>query len=346
MRFFLILSLSIYLISCQENDLDDATQNQIWTIDTEYLRRGCYDGRDCIPSLETPDRSAVGGSSLSFLSDDDLIVGIWDGFQYVAYPHSILDWHEIINEDGYTISYCPLTGSAIHITTESEFGVSGLLYNSNLIMYDRATNSYWPQMLLRSASGSSSGSQLHLNNLVETSWGNWKSLFPDTKVINSNTGYSRNYARYPYGGYKTCNSLSCGDYIYFPVAVRDSSIPAKARILTIINGDAAKAFRISSFPKPHIARVNLDGEKFVVVISGEDNIAVVFQTVRDLSIDTWDIPNGKIILKDSNSGGSWNILGQNLDDSASAPRLKTGKAFIAYWFSVVAFYPDVELVEK
>ncbi len=344
MRFFALLSLAVFMVGCQENDVADDDLGMTWTIDTQFMRQGCYAGKDCIPSLESPNRSPIGGANLGYLDDDELIVGIWNGTKHVAYPHAILDWHEIVNESGYTISYCPLTGSAIHLSTSVEYGVSGLLFNSNLIMYDRETDSYWPQMLLRSAAGDRSGGELHLNNLVETTWGNWKALFPDTEVVNSDTEHSRNYNRYPYGNYRTCNSLACGDYIYFPIANEDDRLPAKNRVLTIINGDEVKGLDIDAYPEPQIVPVVVGGLQYKAVISGVDNIAVVFETSRAISISTWDISGEGIILTQTDTGKEWDITGQLLANPTPSDRLVAGNAYIAYWFSVAAFFPDVEIV--
>ena len=344
MRFFAPIALTIFIFGCQETDVVDDDSDLTWTIDTQFMRQGCYDGKDCIPSLETPNRSQVGGSNLGYLDDNDLVVGIWNGTEHVAYPHAILDWHEIVNESGYSISYCPLTGSAIHLTTSVEYGVSGLLFNSNLIMYDHETDSYWPQMLLRSAAGDRSGSIFHLKNLVETTWSNWKTLFPETKVVNSETNYSRNYTRYPYGSYRTCNSLACGDYIYFPVANEDERLPAKNRVLTIINGDEVKAIDINSYPEPQIFGVNVGNAQYQVVISGRDNIAVAFETSRAISISSWDISAGEITLNQADTENEWDITGQLIANPVPAERLVAANAYIAYWFSVAAFYPDVELI--
>ena len=345
MRFLRIMPLFVVLVGCQEDNSVLGTDTDLtWTIDTDYMRQGCYAGKDCIPSLQHPNRSSADGANLGFLDDGDRVVGVWNGSEYVAYPHSILDWHEIVNEDGYTISYCPLTGSAIHSETESQYGVSGLLFNSNLIMYDRTTDSYWPQMLLRSAAGTRSGSTIQLQNLVETSWGNWKALFPNTKVINSRTGFSRNYSSYPYGTYRTCNSPNCGDYIYFPVANTDDRLDEKDRVFVLLNGDWARAIPIDAFSDPQVLAVDISGKRHKVFVSGSDDIAVAFETVRDIRIEIWDLDTGEIVLKQAGGEGRWDITGRHLDSDAPGDQLKAANGYIAFWFSVAAFYPDVEIV--
>ncbi|MBT3180476.1 MAG: DUF3179 domain-containing protein [Candidatus Marinimicrobia bacterium] len=318
------------------SDIDD----QEWLVKTDYIRQGCYSGKDCIPSLQHPEKSLVGGNDLEFLDDNNLIVGIWDGEKYVAFPHSILDWHEIVNEDGYSISYCPLTGSALHFETESEFGVSGLLYNSNLIMYDRDSDSHWPQMFLKSAEGSRQGDKLNLKSMIETDWVTWKKLYPNSKVVNSNTGYSRDYESYPYGQYRTCNSQSCGDYIFFPIPMVDERLPAKTRVLSINSENAQKAYPIKNFVIPTLINETIDGTLYAIILSNKEKIGIAFETSSSLSIAEWDIENGSIIIEDEN-GNQWNILGISTNGSES--NLITANAFISYWFSQAAFYPGTEI---
>jgi hypothetical protein len=339
---YLSIYFTLLLLSC--SNLSSINQEE-WTINEDYIRDGCFAGKDCIPSIDSPRYSNIGGNNLGFLDDDDLVVGIWDGSNYIAYPHPILDWHEIINENGYSISYCPLTGSAIHIETSGEFGVSGKLFNSNLIMYDRKTDSYWPQMLLKSAAGERQNDHLNLLPLLETNWGSWKKLFPNTKILNTDTNHNRNYNQYPYGEYRTCSSHSCPDYIYFPVEVSDDRLPAKERVVTIVSDDNAIAIKINSYNNPDVIHTTFNDNKYAVVVSGQDNIGIAFQTDKTLEIANWDIANGNIILTEQNSTNRWNILGYALDGNQTNEALSIANSYIAYWFSVAAFYPDTEIIQ-
>ena len=333
------LSICLLVMSCT-NALNIEDQN--WTINEDFIREGCFNGKDCIPSIDSPQFSAINGENLNFLDDEELVVGIWHDGEYFAFPHSILDWHEIVNGSGYSISYCPLTGSAINIETNHEFGVSGLLFNSNLIMYDRKTDSLWPQMLLESANGNRIGDNLAINPMLETTWANWKKLYPNSKILNANTGYNRDYNRYPYGDYKNCNSLACQDYIYFPIEFQDNRLAAKERVLTIINGSSAKAIRIKS-NLPEIFNIEVNGEKYAAIISESDNIAIAYRTDIELEIEKWDISSGEIIISDRNSNEQWNILGVDMSNPGTN-NLQTGESYIAYWFSAAAFFPDIEIV--
>ncbi len=316
-----------------------------WTINEDYIRDGCFAGKDCIPSIDSPRYSNIGGNNLEFLDDDDLVVGVWDGSNYIAYPHPILDWHEIVNENDYSISYCPLTGSAIHFETSSEFGVSGKLFNSNLIMYDRKSDSYWPQMLLRSAAGKKQNERLNLLPLLETTWGSWKKLFPNTLVLNTNTNYNRDYNQFPYGDYKNCNSHACPNYIYFPVENSNDRLPAKERVIIIIDGNKTIAAPINSYNVPTIIKKTLNNNSYNLIISSQDNIAMSFKTDKDLSIREWNISNGKIVLKETSSGKQWDLLGQPVSGTSTNEELPSANSYIAYWFSVAAFFPNVEIIE-
>jgi hypothetical protein len=339
---YLSVFLTLFLLSCSTLS---STNQEDWTINEDYIRDGCFAGKDCIPSIDSPRYSNIGGSNLEFLDDNDLVVGIWDGSNYIAYPHPILDWHEVVNENGFSISYCPLTGSAIHFETSSEFGVSGKLYNSNLIMYDRKTDSYWPQMLLKSAAGDRQNEHLNLLPLLETSWGSWKKLFPNTKVLNANTNHNRDYNQYPYGDYKTCSSHSCPDYIYFPVEINDDRLPAKERVLSIISGKDALAIKINSYNAPEIIHRTFNNNKYVIAVSAKDNIGIVFQTDKTIEIESWNLSNGGIVLKEQNSTNRWDILGHAKDASQMIEDLSSADSYIAYWFALATIFPNPEIIQ-
>ena len=338
----LLLIFPLFIYSCA--NLSSNSQED-WIINEDFIREGCFAGKDCIPSIDSPLYSDIGGSDLEFLDDNDLVIGLWNGSNYIAYPHPILDWHEVVNEDGFSISYCPLTGSAIRFETPGEFGVSGKLYNSNLIMYDRISDSYWPQMLLKSAAGDRQNESLKLLPLLETNWGVWRKLFPNSKVLNSNTGYNRDYKQYPYGDYKNCSSPSCADYIYFPVEAKDDRLPAKEKVLSIISENKALAVKISSYQKPQIIQKTFNSNNYAIIVSGKDNIGIVFQTDKILEIRNWDIVNGNITLGEQDSPDRWNILGYALGGNQSPKDLSFADAYIAYWFAVAAIYPNTEIIQ-
>ncbi len=205
-------------------------------------------GKDGIPALSNP--QMMEGQNGIYVKADDLILGYVSGDEVRAYPHKILDWHEIVNDvvnnKKIVISYCPLTGTGIGWSQElngisSTFGVSGFLYNSNLIPYDRETDSYWSQIRLDCVKGSRKGEKIQTIQLIETTWQTWLNMYPETKVLSTNTGYSRNYDKFPYGNYKVSDGL------FFPVSFDDDRLHKKEVVHGVIIKDKVKIYRFEHF---------------------------------------------------------------------------------------------------
>jgi hypothetical protein len=190
-------------------------------------------GKDSIPAIDQP--GFVAATRAGFLADEDVVFGLVRDGQARAYPQLVLVWHEIVNDrfpsGPLSITYCPLTGSAVAYHGSAPggepytFGTSGDLVNSNLLMYDRQTDSRWPQLLGQAISGPSRGRVLEGVPLDWTSWGRWRSVHPDTMVLSTRTGYLRQYGNDPYGSYNYGASHELfgyykrgqGRFLYFPL---------------------------------------------------------------------------------------------------------------------------------
>lgn len=307
-------------------------------------------GKDGIPSIDNPQFSAV--SEIDFLSDDDLVVGIKIGNDLRAYPHPILDWHEIVNDKiagiPLAITYCPLTGTAIAwrreiAGAETTFGVSGLLYNANLMPYDRTTDSRWSQMLLKSVNGDQAGIEVETHPVVETTWATWKRLYPNGQVLNLNTGFSRNYDLYPYGDYRSNDEL-----LIFPVANDDDRLPRKDRGLGVLINGKAKFYPIDSFTQAPLVVVQetVQGLELVIVGSQTENFIAAFErrlpdgTLLDMV--AIDHSNSDAVLKDQ-EGNEWNLFGEAVTGLRTGTALFAHPSFIGYWFAWGAFYRQSEI---
>jgi hypothetical protein len=178
------------------------------TIPCDEIFSGCP-GRDCIPPLDSPEMVGVGSPLSSYLNDDDIVLGVLTSDGPRAYPHNILWWHEVANVEvageAFAVTLCPLTGSGLRFDRRSfvngetaRLGVSGLLYNSTLVMWDQETESLWSQMRLESVSGPQIGTPSPLLPVLEMTWLAWRTLHPDTLVLSSDTGFARDYQSYPY----------------------------------------------------------------------------------------------------------------------------------------------------
>ena len=282
-------------------------------------------GKDGIPALVNPELTDVQGAS--YLNDSDLVIGYKNGNDIRAYPHAILDWHEVINDNingvSLAVTYCPLTGTGIGWNRiikneETTFGVSGLLYNTNLIPYDRATDSNWSQILNKSVNGTLIGTKAELIGLFETDWLTWKSIYPNTKVVSTNTGFSRTYGSSPYGEY------SNNDIFLFPVP-KDTRLPLKERVLAIVSGNNAKVYRFSDFENNNIIRDNLNGEDYLIV--GNSNFMVSFKLTDDLTALNFEyIYDDSEILIADDEGNEWTIFGKAHSGPRTGSFLPTSRA--------------------
>jgi hypothetical protein len=177
----------------------------------EILRGG--PPRDGIPALDSPPTVAAGSAPWR---DDEMMVGVEMPGGARAYPLAILVWHELINDTvggrPILVSYCPLCGTAMVFDrrvdgAERHFGVSGLLYRSGLLMFDRETESLWSQISAEAVTGPSLTQRLTLLRSKLRPWGEWKRAHPETTVLSAETGHRLPYGYTPYGGYDTSKRL-------------------------------------------------------------------------------------------------------------------------------------------
>jgi hypothetical protein len=196
--------------------------------------------KDGIPALSNP--PLVKASEADFLDATDRVIGVEIGEETRAYPIRILNYHELVNDRigdvPFLVAYCPLCDSAAVFDRrtpigEREFGVSGLLYNSNVLMYDRGgqPESLWSQMLGEGVSGPAAGKKLKTLPMELTTWQKWKTRHPETRVLSAQTGHSRDYRRSPYERYFNTPNLM------FPVRPLDQRLPAKTPILAVWTDD-------------------------------------------------------------------------------------------------------------
>ena len=201
--------------------------------------------KDGIPSIDNPKFITVDEAD-KLIQDNELVLAMIHKGVKRVYPLQILVWHEIVNDfiagDPILITYCPLCGSGIayerKIDGETvEFGTSGKLYNSNLVMYDRETNSYWSQIDGLAIVGELTGKELKEVSIDTVTWGDWKSAHPDSEVLSQDTGFNRAYGRDPYGSYYE------DSFLFFPVENEDNRIHAKTVIFGIEVNGVHKAYR-------------------------------------------------------------------------------------------------------
>lgn len=201
--------------------------------------------KDGIPAIDHPKFVAAAQSRLAAA---DRVLGVALGGRARAYPVAILNWHEVVNDRfgdrQLVITYCPLCGTGMAFDSPAAaahggFGVSGLLYNSDVLLYDRATKSLWSQLLQTAISGPLKGTRLAAVALTHTTWADWRRRHAATEVLSRDTGFQRDYDRDPYAGYDRIQRLM------FDVEHRDDRFPLKEWVLGVELGGKSKAYPFS-----------------------------------------------------------------------------------------------------
>lgn len=257
----------VLLMSCQT--LADPVKNGFDLAGTLIPSERILHGgppRDGIASIDRP--RFLPARKADALDANDRVLGLRLNGQARAYPIAILNWHEIVNdhfdETPVAVTYCPLCGTGMAFLARVAdqtltFGVSGLLYNSDVLLYDRESESLWSQIDRRAISGPHKGRRLEAIALEHTTWGDWRTRHPDTQVLSRETGHARDYDRNPYGDYAQEEAL------YFPVRFRAQGYHPKERVLGLEVEGHFKAYPFAELAKSSGIVHDRLGEHAVVV---------------------------------------------------------------------------------
>ena len=354
------VGVSLILLSCSNaptgpEPVEPITPGVNCSINTDLVFDGGV-GVDGIPALTNPPMAGIFDQQTGFLWESDRVISFELDGQLFAVPHRILWWHEIVNltlgNRRVAVTYCPLTGSSIVFdrtdVAGAEFGVSGLLFQNNLIMYDRTDGdgSLWPQMLLEAACGEKVGQPLPLVASTEVRWDRWRGLYEDgLVVVRPDGGLSTTYDRYPYGDYE---SLDNND-LFYPQPVNDARRPAKERVLGILDdADGGKAYPFGALGEDGsaVTVVNdmVGGRPVLVVWDNAGEAAFALNPVVDGQTLTFEETGGNIV--DTRTGSNWSVDGVAFEGDMEGTRLEpVAGAYIAFWFAWKAFQPGTELWE-
>ena len=354
-HFGWILVLAGGLASCSDTEIVATLPDlNCGDLDPTFLADGGV-GRDGIPALTNPafvalqDETATG-----YLSDSDRVIGVRIAGEWLALPHNVMYRHEVVNLDrggqAIAVTYCPLTGSALAFDRASvggaEFGVSGLLYQANLIMYDRQSDdSLWPQMRGAAACGPSEGHALVRHPVVEMTWRGWRELFPASSVIGVELFDQASYAINPYGNaYEHPNNAS---YLGFPIPSADGRRQPKERVLGLPAepGSAPIAFPFHAMEGR--------GEKWVAEFDyGGAPAAVLWDRSLFAAVAVRPVAGGRSLslraeadrIVDDETGSQWSVAGVATEGPLAGESLEiVPEAYVAFWLAWVAFNPGTEL---
>jgi hypothetical protein len=233
--------------------------------------------KDGIPSIDKPEFKKA---SAMQLDEDTRVLGVQVNGMAKAYPIPIMNFHEIVNDDfagqPVVVTYCPLCGSGVAFDAaiggeKKTFGVSGLLYNSDVLLYDRQTESLWSQIMMEAVAGPMKGEELQMVPTMNTSFGEWKRKYPETLVLTENTGFQRDYSSNPYPGYGASARL------YFEVEEQDARFHPKETVIGIeVNGEF-KAYPFSELEKLKNGKLedSFLGEELLVTFRPDSRSATI-----------------------------------------------------------------------
>ena len=300
------------------------------------LRGHATDGgppKDGIPSIDDPE--FIEASEATFLADDSVVLAVAGEEGAKAYPRRILVQHEIVNDhlDGtpVAVTYCPLTGTAMgFLRGDTELGVSGMLINNNLIMYDRTLERWWPQIPAVSIPGpwhdTPGGATLQEFEVIRTTWGNWRRRYPDTVVLSEATGFARNYDQDPYGqrGYYQ------NDNTIFRNIHESDRFHGKRWVYGVRTADGAAAFLKDAVEEAGLLEGTVGEVPLVAVRDPELDTAYVYRNPEKKAFEYHD---GDVVDPDGESYSPGEL-----------PRERV-ISFDAYWFAWFAYYPFTSVYE-
>lgn len=291
-------------------------------------------GQDGIPSIDDPVFEGVSGAD-DRIDDGDPVFGIYRDGEAKVYPQNVLVWHEIVNDtiagDSVAVTYCPLTGTAQGFERGSvEFGVSGQLLNSNLVMYDRGTETLWPQMLATGIEGPLTGGTLKEFPVTWTTWDRWKNAFPESDVLTEDTGYARNYNDDPYGSYNPDSGFYSSDFLMFDPYVDDEEEPLapKTVVLGARSQHGTMAIRKALLREEQVIELSVGSVPHVAVYNEDLDTGYIYENPEEHEVQQDD--------------GAYLVDGR--ESTAASLPLNRVLRYDAMWFAWFGYYPTSKVV--
>lgn len=293
--------------------------------------------KDGIPSIDEP--AFVAAADVDYLEPGDPVFGVVRDGVAKAYPQKILVWHEIVN-DGIagtpvSVTYCPLTGTVQGFERgDTTFGVSGRLINNNLVMYDRATEAWWPQILATSIPGPWNEDpeirSLREFRLIWTTWRDWRTHNPETRVLSTDTGHAKNYNRDPYGSYNPRGGYYEGDNLLFPALRTDDRYDRKTVVMGARTPDGAVAFLKDAVLEKQVLSGAIGETPVLAVADSRYDTAYVYLNPDEQSFEA----DGDAVVGPDGE--------RHAPDALPLARVHT---FDAMWFAWAGYYPETNVYE-
>lgn len=314
---------------------------------------------DGIPPIDQPRFSRA--QSVGWLTDAEPLLLLTVAGETRGYPLQIMTWHEIVNDTvggvPVAVTYCPLCNSGVAFERRAagrvlSFGTSGRLYADNLVMYDRQTESLWPQLTGQAALGVLTGTKLRGIPLGAVAWSDFRAAHPDAWVLTRDTGHDRPYGRNPYAGYDDPSGE-----VLFDLPSQDPRLRVKERVVGVAGTADAVAVLRSGLARTGVVEVTIDGQPLVVwhrpgqvsaldderIARGRDvgTVAVFEPVVTGRRLHFVVSGNG---FADRETGSRWNVLGNATAGPLKGRRLPARQHLDTFWFAWVTFHPDTRVI--
>ena len=328
-------------------------------IDLEHLLSG-GPPPDGIPPIDKPRFQSA--AEVDWLEPTEPVLSLTVGSETRAYPVQVMTWHEIVNDTvggaPVAVTYCPLCNSGVAFERRVDgrlldFGTSGMLYADNLVMYDRQTESLWPQL-----TGQASVGRPHRHPARGDPDGRRRLAAvprrpPRRAVLTTDTGFNRDYGRNPYVGYDRPD----GELLFELPPGADGRLPVKERVIGIRVGDQGSGRPRDRVADAGVVEVSVGGRDLVVLHVPGQASALDGQTIPEEDIGSVGVfqPSARRARSSpSSSGGGgvrrprrparrWNVLGEAVDGRLRGARLPAQRHLDTFWFAWVAFQPDTRL---
>jgi len=316
---------------------------------------------DGIPAIDRP-KFVTGKEADAWLHAKEPVLALDVNGEARAYPLQILMFHEIVNDTvggrAVSVTYCPLCNSGIVFDrrigdTTYDFGTSGMLYKSDLVMYDRQTHSLWSQMEGRAIVGDLAGARLAMLPANTLAYAEWKRLHPNGKVLSKDTGHGRRYGRNPYEGY---DEPASHPFLFFDRI--DKRLPPKERVAGVLIGDRARAYPFGLLATRKVVADTLAGQPLVVfyragTLSALDHSLIAQGREIGATAVFSPLVDGKALtfeptdtgFRDMETKSLWSLLGRCYQGPLAGKALRPVIHVDAFWFAWAAFQPKTDIYE-
>jgi len=306
--------------------------------------------RDAIPPIESPKYTSVAQAD-QWLRAGDFVVGYVDGDETFAYPVRILNYHEIVNQTvngtPILVSFCPLCNGGIVYSRllddrVLEFGNTSALYESDMVMYDKQTLSYWFQVSGEAIVGNLTGRRLQALPTIFAAWSDWREAYPESRVLSRDTGFSRPYDQDPFVGLSQYLNRGLFPFPVSDVVTGDRRLPAGEQVIGVVSGGEARAYPTALLTGRVINDV-VGGLAVAIAINEAGTSWAFERQVADRVLNLeWD---GEA-LRDGETGSRWMLTGETADGPLEGRALTKLATRFSYWFAFVAAFPEATVYQE